>query len=88
MTAQIRAELVDRLIELYCDWRSECSEVRATYEQFRVAPAQRRALAYAVYGAALDREESAAGEYARQLMRVAHAAPAFTDGPDVFAKPR
>ena len=88
MTAQIRAELVDRLIELYCDWRSECLEVRAAYEQFRAAPAEQRALACAVYDAALDREESAAGEYARQLMRVADAAPVFTDGPDVFAKPR
>ncbi len=76
MSAEIRPELVDRLIELYCEWRSACSEVRAAYEQFRTAPAQYRGIAYAVYGAALDREESAAGEYARQLTQVAHHAPA------------
>jgi hypothetical protein len=76
MTAQIQPELVDRLIEVYCDWRTACSEVRAAYEQFAAAPADERALAYAVYDAALDREESAADEYARQLMRVARLAPA------------
>jgi hypothetical protein len=55
----------------------ECLEVRAEYEQFTAAPAEERALAYAVYSAALDREESAAGEYARQLMRVAQVAPSL-----------
>lgn len=74
MSAQSQAELVDRLIDLYCDWRTECSEVRAAYEEFAAAPAQQGALAYAAYCAALDREESAASEYARQLLRVA---PAF-----------
>jgi hypothetical protein len=77
MNAQIQPELVDRLIELYCDWRTACSEVRAAYDQFRAAPPQERRLAYAVYGAALDREESAAGEYSRQLTRVARLAPAL-----------
>lgn len=77
MNAQIQPELVDRLIELYCDWRTACSEVRAAYELFAAAPAEDRDLAYAVYGAALDREESAASEYSRQLMRVARLAPAF-----------
>jgi hypothetical protein len=77
MSAQIQPELVDRLIELYCDWRTACSEVRAAYELFTAAAPDRRALEYAVYDAALDREESAADEYARQLMRVAHVAPAL-----------
>jgi hypothetical protein len=77
MNARVQAELVDRLIELYCDWRSACSEVHAAYGQFAAASAQHRGLAYAVYGAALDREELAAGEYSRHLMRVARLAPAF-----------
>jgi hypothetical protein len=88
MTAHIQPELVDRLIELYCDWRTECSSVRAAYEQFTAAPAGGRTLAYAVYGAALDREESAAAVYARELMRVAHAAPTLADEPDLLARPR
>ena len=50
--------LVDRLIELYCQWRSECWEVRSAYEQFTAATREERALAYAAYQAALDREES------------------------------
>lgn len=78
MTAQIRPELVDRLIDLYCDWRGACRQVRAAYEEFRAAPAGERT--YAGYRAALDREESAAEAYAQQLMRVAHAAPTFADG--------
>jgi hypothetical protein len=76
MSAQVPAELVDRLMQLYCAWRQECWEVRAAYEQFTAAPGDERSLAYAVYRAALDREESAAGEYAQQVMRVAHVAPA------------
>ncbi len=74
MSTRIRPETVDRMIELYCDWRSECSDVRAAYERFTGAPADERALAYAVYRAALDREECAADEYARQLMKVEHIA--------------
>ncbi len=74
MSAQIKPELVDRLINLYCEWRTECAEVRAAYDRFTTAPTGEQALAYAVYGAALDREESAADEYARHLMRVAQVA--------------
>ncbi len=77
MTAQVQPELVDRLIELYCDWRTACSEVRAGYELFVAAPAEERDLAYAVYGAALDREQAVADEYARALMRIVNVAPAF-----------
>jgi hypothetical protein len=71
MSAQVPAHLVDRLIELYCEWRSTCWEVRSAYEQFTAATADDRALAYAAYLSALDREESAAGVYADQMTRVA-----------------
>ena len=71
MSARAPAHLVDRLIELYCEWRSVCWEVRSAYEQFTAANADDRALAYAAYQAALDREESAAGAYAEQTTRVA-----------------
>jgi hypothetical protein len=77
MTAQVQPEQVDRLIELYCDWRTACSEVRAAYELFAAASAEERDLAYAVYGAVLDREQAVADEYARALTRIADAAPAF-----------
>jgi len=59
--------LVDRLIELYCDWRTACAEVRAAYERFCRACASDRELAFAAYAAALDREESACEDYAGQV---------------------
>jgi len=70
MSAQVPAHAVDRLIELYCEWRSACWEVRSAYRRFAAATADDRALAYAAYQAALDREESAADVYAGQLTRV------------------
>jgi hypothetical protein len=71
MSAKVPAHAVDRLIELYCEWRSVCWEVRSAYEQFTEAPTEDRALAYAAYLAALDREESTAGVYAEQMTWVA-----------------
>lgn len=59
--------LVDRLIELYCDWRTACAEVRAAYERFCRACGSDRRLAFAAYAAALDREESACEDYAGQI---------------------
>lgn len=59
--------LVDRLIELYCDWRTACGEVRAAYERFCRACGSDRELAFAAYAAALDREQSACEDYAGQI---------------------
>lgn len=64
---RIRPDLVDRMIELYCDWRTDCAEVQAAYERFSSAPASDRAVAFAAYTAALDREESACEAYAAQI---------------------
>ncbi|HTX31226.1 MAG TPA: hypothetical protein VMD09_07560 [Solirubrobacteraceae bacterium] len=63
---RIRPELVDRMIELYCDWRTECAGVHTTYERFRNAsrPVED---AFAGYIAALDREQSACEIYAEQV---------------------
>jgi hypothetical protein len=71
MSPRVPDHLVDRLIELYCQWRTECWEVRSAYARFISATAEDRALAYGAYLAALDREESAAGVYAEQTTRVA-----------------
>jgi hypothetical protein len=67
MSAEIRPDLVDRMIELYCDWRTACWDARAAYDRFLEAPAADRAVAFAAYMAALDREESACGAYAAQV---------------------
>ena len=63
----IRRDVVDRLIELYCDWRRVCAEVQAAYERFLDAAPGDRAMAFAAYGAALDREQCTSEAYARQV---------------------
>ena len=61
---------VDRLIELYCDWRCECAHVRTTYARFAMAGASDRRRAFATYSAALDREGSAADAYQAQISAI------------------
>jgi hypothetical protein len=70
MSPEIRPDLVDRMIELYCDWRTACWDVRAAYDRFLDAPPPDRSVAFAAYTAALDREESACGFYAAQVRAV------------------
>ena len=67
MIATVCPELVDRLIELYCDWRTECAHVQAAYERFADAEPADSTLAFAAYAAALDREKSACESYAAQI---------------------
>lgn len=70
MSTEIRPDLVDRMIELYCDWRTACWDVRAAYDRFLEAPAPDRAVAFAAYTAALDREQSAGEAYAAQVRAI------------------
>lgn len=67
MNAAIRRDLVDTMIDLYCDWRTGCEQVWAAYERFSNAPPADRAVAFAAYAAALDREEAACEAYAVQI---------------------
>ena len=71
MIVEERPELTDVLLGLYCDWRTRCEDVRTNYERFSSAPRADRALAFASFEAALDREESAAEAYAAQIRRMA-----------------
>lgn len=62
--------LGDQLIELYVEWREECSAVQCSYEQWHEASREDRPAAFVAYKAALDREERASDAYAafiRQL---------------------
>jgi hypothetical protein len=79
LDAQVRPDVIDRLIELYCDWREECAVVHAAYERFSSAAADSRALAFAAYTAALDREAAASRSYEHQVHRLM---PAVWWGPD------
>ncbi len=73
----VRPDLVDTLLERYCDWRTECSAVRAAYGHFVDAVASDREVAFAAYGAALDRESSAADRYEAQVKLVTSAAAGY-----------
>jgi hypothetical protein len=68
---EVDPDLVDRLVELYCDWRTECAAVRASYERLSTASASERELAFAAFTTALDREGSAAEMYAGHLQLIA-----------------
>lgn len=61
---------IDALLEVYLSWRTECDAVRQTYKSWSDSDRSQRALAYAGYVAALDREEHAACAYAHQIERV------------------
>lgn len=74
MIVDRQSELTDHLIELYCDWRTRCEEVRTTYARLDSAPRDERPLVFAAFQAALDREGSAADAYADQIQRLAAAA--------------
>jgi hypothetical protein len=67
VSPQIGPDLVDRMIELYCDWRTECAEVQAAYDRSLDCSPADRAAAFAAYTAALDREELACASYAAQV---------------------
>jgi hypothetical protein len=66
-TVEIDPKLVDRLIELYCDWRVAHAQAAGAYERFSTAPVPDRTLAFAAYGAALDREQCACEAYAAHI---------------------
>jgi hypothetical protein len=67
LTTEIRSDVVDELISLYCNWRTQSAEVTAAYRRVSSAGPPDRGLAFAAYWAALDREESAADAYASQV---------------------
>ena len=64
----------DALVDLYVEWREECSSVHSAYERWRRAPRDDSAAAFAAYNAALDREERASNVYAALVQRVSPAA--------------
>lgn len=65
---------VDALIDLYVEWRDECSAVQLTYERWCQASKDDRAAAFSAYHAALDREERAGNIYAALIRRTTLAA--------------
>jgi hypothetical protein len=67
LDAELRPEMIDALMDLYCEWREECTGVHAAYSRFCDVASAERALAYAAYTAALDREGAACQSYAEHI---------------------
>jgi hypothetical protein len=63
--------LIDDALDGYVAWREENATVEAAYRNWLRAGREERALAFAAYSAALDREEYAAAEYQRLIERAA-----------------
>jgi hypothetical protein len=70
LDSHIRPDLIDTMMDLYCEWRTECKEVEAAYQRVSGATASDRTAAYAAYTAALDREESACREYEAHIRMI------------------
>ena len=69
---QIRAEVIDEMMDRYVDWREQCIALRNTYERWSTGPVAERKLAFATYRAALDLEEHASLVYADRINRLGH----------------
>jgi hypothetical protein len=71
-TESRRREYVDDLVDDYVSWREACAAVDETYENWRRAGRQDRALAFADYVAALNCEERAAIVYQQAVEGAGH----------------
>jgi hypothetical protein len=70
LDAELRTDLIDALMDLYCEWREECTGVHLAYARFCGVASAERTLAYAAYTAALDREGAACKCYAEHIASV------------------
>jgi hypothetical protein len=60
---------IDATLDAYIEWREECEAVDLAYRRWSSASPDGSALAFAVYVAALDREQRASNAYARMVVR-------------------
>jgi hypothetical protein len=66
----MREQLIDEAFARYLDWRAESETVDAAYTLWTRASQAGRALPFAAYSAALDREERAASVYRSVMERI------------------
>jgi hypothetical protein len=62
---EVSESLEDQCLERYLWWRQTCEQVRSAYQDWRRSAPVDREDAFAAYGAALDREQSAARDYSQ-----------------------
>jgi hypothetical protein len=65
-----RESPVDELVERYLDWREQCDALDSAYQGWAQATGLERDVAFALYRAALDREEKAARAYEQAAVRL------------------
>jgi hypothetical protein len=82
MSTNEHADLIDRLMDMYVEWREECVALWDAHERWKRATAGDRQLAFAAYRAALDREEWACHVYQDHVSRIT---PALTG--EIAAEP-
>jgi len=64
-------QTIDDLVDAYVSWREESLVVRETYDRYLRRHGREAAESFCGYLAALEREEHAAGVYARTIERAA-----------------
>jgi hypothetical protein len=65
--SEIKAQLVDELMDRYLDWREQCLMLWKAYERWANCPLADRRLAFEAYKAALDLEEHASRVYSDRV---------------------
>jgi hypothetical protein len=65
-----RSALADAFVDSWVSWRESCEEVRNAYRWWTECPRPQRALAFAGYRAALDREQHAASIHSDWAERI------------------
>jgi hypothetical protein len=74
-TQSRRSANADAVIESLVSWRESCQDVHNAYRSWTESARPRRALAFAGYRAALDREQHAARIYSDSAERIRALAP-------------
>ncbi len=65
-----RSALVDEFFVSYLRWREACEDVRSSYRRWAECKQHQRGLGFAIYHAALEREEHAASIHSDSAERL------------------
>jgi hypothetical protein len=68
--ARWRSPSTDEFLESYVCWREACEDVRIAYRRWASCASGERALGFAAYCAALEREERASGIHSAWVRRL------------------
>ena len=69
MSTMISADVLDEMMDAYCEWREFCVAVQDAYDRWVRAPGSQAAAAFQEYRRFLDLEERVSLEYAALVRR-------------------